>query len=366
MLRMSTKKKIYFYINVLCKGGAERVILQLANHFYRAGYEAVVVTSYKGKDEYEIPTGIRRVVLEDGDIKQSQIKRNINRIRKLRKICITEKADVLISFMQEPNFRAVLATLGLKTKTIVSVRNDPKKEYSGIAGRFISRIILPMAEGCVFQTQEAKLWFPEKLQKKSAIILNAVAESFFEAHRRETANTVAIGRLTAQKNHDLLIRAFAGVASKYPTEKLLIYGDGERKEHLTKLIETMGLKERVCLMGTTSQVEQVLTQASIFVLSSDYEGLPNALMEAMAVGVPIISTDCPCGGPKALIEDGENGLLVPVGDEEEMAKALNELLSNPEYAKKMGRAVKESAERFKPDRVFLQWEAIVNKVMNGE
>lgn len=361
------KNKIMFYINTVGnKGGAERVMSQLANRFCDAGYEVVFVTSYRKAEERILAEGVNRLSLENEEIMQSRLKRNVSRIAKLRKLCKREKPQVLVSFMQEPNFRALIATLGLPIKTIVSVRNDPNREYAGIAGKIVGKLLLPMADGCVFQTEEAQAWFPKRLQEKSKIIFNAVTESFFETKREHPENVVTAGRLVKAKNHSMLIRAFAKVAEKYPEEKLLIYGAGRDKEELESLIEDLKMDSRVMLMGVTEQMQDVLARAKVFVLSSDYEGMPNALMEALAVGVPSISTDCPCGGPKMLIEHEKNGLLVPVNDENAMAEAMERLLGDPAFAEKLGSAAREKAESYKPNKVFHEWRTFVENIVYKE
>jgi glycosyltransferase involved in cell wall biosynthesis len=279
-----------------------------------------------------------------------------------------EKPDILISFMAEPNYRAVLATRGLGTKTLISVRNDPNKEYSGKMARMLAKHLLPKADGCVFQTQDARDWFPKSLQKKSCVIANAVNPAFFDVERApERGSVVTCGRLNAQKNHDLLIKAFAEVASKHPHAKLDIYGDGALKAHLQEVIDACGMGERITLCGATNHVAQVLSKADMFVMSSDYEGMPNALMEAMAAGVPCVSTDCPCGGPRMLIDDKTNGLLVPVGDEAALANAMDTLLGDAAYASEMGIGAKNKAFEFSPDIIFEAWRKYVYSVIsNGE
>ena len=358
--------KIMLYINTLQTGGAERVISQLANRFADAGYDVGMVTSFPCEQEYPVDSRVKRYNLEEKEIKQSRVMRNVTRISKLRKLCKMQKPDVLISFMQEPNFRAVMATLGLPVKTVVSVRNDPDREYAGKVGRIVGKYILPMADGCVFQTEQAKAWFPVKLQKKSTVIMNAVNETFFRVTREKTADIITTGRLTAQKNHAMLIHAFSKIAQKHPNQNLLIYGAGELESELMAQIQALGLDGRVLLKGKTTDVPSVLAGAKMFVLSSDYEGMPNALMEALAVGVPSISTDCPCGGPNALIRQGENGLLVPVGDAETMAEAMDRLLSEEAFAEQLGNCAREQAVQFKPEAVFAQWKAYVESIVNDE
>jgi glycosyltransferase involved in cell wall biosynthesis len=357
---------LLFYINAINGGGAERVILQLAHHFADEGYRSVLVTSFvdEGK-EYEVPDNVTRISIEQEEIKQSRLKRNISRIRALRRIVKKEKPAAVISFMAEPNFRALIATIGLKTKRIISVRNDPNREYSGRVGRFVGTHILPKADGCVFQTDDAKAWFPDKLQKKSRVILNDVKEEFFDIQREQTRNVISVGRLSKQKNHALLISAYASIADKHPDQNLLIYGAGALEAQLRQQITNLDLKERAFLMGPTSDVGEALSNARVFVLSSDYEGMPNCLMEALAAGVPCISTDCPCGGPRALIKDGENGLLVPIKDKEALANAIDKLLSDFDYAETIGKNAKESASQFHPERIFYQWKAYVEDVIDS-
>lgn len=359
------RKRLMFYINTLGTGGAERVISQLANRFHDEQYEVLLTLSFPAEKEYPLSEGVKKVYLEEERQEQSRLTRNVARIKKLQALCKEFKPDVLISFMAEPNFRAILATVGLPVKTIVSVRNDPNREYSGKIGRFVGKYILPMADGCVFQTEQAKAWFPKRLQKKSTIIMNAVAESFFEIKREDPKDIVAIGRLSKQKNHDMLIRAFAKIADKHPQDNLQLYGKGDLEEQLRQLISELGLENRVFLNGATNQVPLVLKNAGIFVLPSDYEGMPNALLEAMAAGVPSISTDCPCGGPAMLIRHGENGILVPVGDENAMADALECMLSDTSFAEKLGRRAKENAQIYRPENVFEMWKQYVESILTS-
>lgn len=359
-------RKIFLYINTLGGGGAERVISQLANHFSREKYIVMLITSYPVEDEYPVSPSVKRVYLESVKSDRSRLVRNMARVRKLRELCKKEKPDILLSFMQESNARAIMATIGLTTKTIVSVRNDPTQVYAGASGILVGKCLLPLADGCVFQTAQARQWFPKRLQKKSSVIANEVAEVFFCANRKEvTRNIISVGRLCGHKNHAMLIRAFAKVAARYPECNLLIYGDGDCRDQVEQQIALSKMNKRVFLMGKTTRVDQVLTKAAVFVLPSDFEGMPNALLEAMAVGVPSISTDCPCGGPAMLIRHGENGLLVPVGDEDAMACALDRLLSDPVFANKLGDTARADAEAYRPEKVFTMWKEYVERVIDG-
>ncbi len=355
-------RKILFYINAIHLGGAERVMSNLASAFSTRGYQVILVTSFREDEEYSLHSNVKRLSLEDSEIKQSFIRRNVSRILKLRNICKKEKPDIVISFMGEPNFRALLATKGLPIKNIISVRADPKREYGGHIRGFLARHLLPMADGCVFQTEEAQKWFPEKLQKKSKIIFNPVKEDFYRVEYRPIlGRIVSCGRLEKEKNFAMLIDAVGALAVRHSEIQLLIYGEGSLRESLQKQIKESGMEGRIFLMGATDDVPKVLSEASVFVLSSISEGMLNALMEAMAVGVPCISTDCPCGGPRMLIDSGENGILAKNNDAAALTEALEKMLNNPMEAAALGARAKEGALAYRQERVFLEWKAYVDE-----
>lgn len=350
--------KILFYINAIHDGGAERVMVNLAKYFSDTGYETILVTSFRDTWEYKIEGNVKRLTLEENEIKQGKIKRNFSRIVKLRDILKKEKPDVAVSFMAEPNFRLLIASLGLNVKTIVSVRNDPNKEYAGKIGKFVGKWILPIADGCVFQTKEAQEWFPERLQRKSTIIFNAVKEEFFHIERTPmVGEIVACGRLVSQKNHKLLIDAFAEVVKEHPYARLKIYGEGYLKDVLQEQINKLGLQDKAFLMGVTNDVAKALQTADLFVLSSDYEGMPNALMEAMAAGVPCISTDCPCGGPRELFRELLCNQLISTKDKNSMVKKIDIFLSvDKEGKRRLANKTKELAECFSSKKINSVWE----------
>ena len=355
-------RTLMFYINSIRHGGAERVMLQLAERFAAAGWRAVLVTSFTAEDEFAVPPGVERVSLEGEQLRQNAVRRNLSRIRALRKLLLSYRPAALISFMAEPNFRAVLASRGLPVKTVISVRNDPEREYAGRVFGFVGQHILPRADGCVFQTHEAQRWFPAALREKSTVIMNQVSPAFFDRPpAEERRGIVAVGRLNAQKNHALLIRAFAALGKT--EDRLTIYGEGSLRGELEALVSELHLEGRVLLPGVSEDVARDTEGSRLFVLSSDYEGMPNALLEAMALGLPCIATDCPCGGPAEVLEDGVSGLLVPVGDEKALAAAMRTLLEDKEKRAALGQNARRTAERFRPEAVFRQWEDYVQEVI---
>lgn len=358
--------KLLFYINQLYSGGAERVMSILASAFAAHGYQVLLVTSFRGKGEYELDADVKRLSLEDTEIRQSFLKRNVSRILKLRNICKTEKPDIVISFMREPNFRALLATRGLAVRNLVSVRSNPRCEYAGIIGKILGFFLLPFADGCVFQIEDAKKWFPVKLQKKSKIILNPVKEEFYQVpYRPVPGRIVACGRLEQEKNYPMLIDAFVRLVKKHAEIRLVIYGEGSLRGKLQKQIKKAGMQGKISLMGGTRDVPGALSEASMFVMPSLFEGMPNALMEAMAVGVPCVATDCPCGGSRMLIDSGKNGILVKNNDAAALAKAMKKLLDNPAKAAELGAKAKEKAMKFRQERIFGEWEKYVGEILES-
>ena len=193
------------------------------------------------------------------------------------------------------------------------------------------------------------------------ILPNAVNESFFrEKYYGERRDIVSVGRLSNQKNFELLISSFNRIKDQI-TDNLIIYGEGPNRTALEKMINQFGISDRVKLPGLVSNVPELIQASSVFVLPSNYEGLPNALMEAMALGVPCVSTDCPCGGPRMLISNKINGLLVPIKDEYALSCAILDAI-NGKYPS-LGDEAYSSMLNYKPDIVFGKWEELIKNTM---
>lgn len=357
-------KKVIFLMNTIARGGgAQRVLVNLANQFFENGYNVLLVTSYLCEDEYLINNNIKRITLDD-TVEKNFIIRNLKRVLNLWRILKKEEPQLLVSFMSESNYRAIVASMFLNVKVLISVRNDPSKEYSGFIGYLLSRILLPMADGCVFQTEDAKKWFPKKLQNKSKIIYNSVDETFYQYSCEYNKNIiVSLGRLEEQKNYELLIRAFKYVNENNSEVKLLIYGEGSLESKLVNLVCFYGLENNIFFMKNTDNVPLVLSKSGMYVMCSDYEGMPNALMEAMVVGVPCIATDCPCGGPKELINDNVDGILVPVCNEEKLSNAILEALINYSKSIDMGKRAKQKSNNFKPNIIYNEWKNYIDYLL---
>lgn len=370
------KKKVLFHINSLGKGGAERVVSVLSRYFGEDGYEVVIVTLWRAGEEYELPASVRRIDLGELAAGRKGGRRllALRRFTDLRSVIQKERPGIVISFCVKANFRSAFAMLGMKTPLLVSVRNDPGTDYAPHRGA--TKWMERKARGCVFQTEEARRFFSPAFQEKSRVIWNPVDEKYLpaeqesggrraegsDARRSVKNNIVTVGRISRQKNHLLLLQAFQRIRDQFPHMVLQIYGEeGERgvKEELERYIADHKLEGRVLFMGQCGSLERELRDAALFVLPSDYEGMPNALIEAMVLGLPVIATDCPCGGPAALIRDGVSGLLVPVGDEKKLAEAMARVLGDGELAKTMAENAGQLAEKVSPLRIYEEWKEFV-------
>lgn len=357
--------KIMFCIGSMAQGGAERVIANLSNKLSQKN-EVSVVSTVVGKPFYTLKNKVKYYTLDNDNKKENIIKRTVKRIKNLRKIIKEEKPDIAVAFLPEPTFRLMIAKSFLNIKTIISVRNDPKVLYNTFLKKMIVKIFYSSADGFVFQTEDAKKWFSNRIQSKSKIIPNPINENFickpFMGVRDKSI--VCVARLVKQKNHKMLINAFNKVIIKHSEYSLKLYGEGPCKESLINQVKELNLESKVIFMGEVSNIKDEIYRSGIFVLPSDYEGMPNALMEAMALGIPCVATDCPCGGPRFLIENGKNGLLFDIGDENGLIDSLNLLIENEELSKNIGLHANEICYKLAPSKINIEWENYILEVTN--
>ena len=358
--------KVAFYIGSLHKGGAERVFVNLAEYFLNQDYQVLMVTQYQKEDEYELAEGIERIIsdITPQETTDSRIVNFWRRMGKLHHIWKQEKPDLVLSCAGKNNFMTIVSTMFTKTKPVVSVVGEAKEEYPGKLMRVLANLLFPHAAGVVLQTERSRSFFSKRVGKAAVILPNSLNPLFirsaFQGEREK--RIVSVGRLDANKNHEMMIRTFAKLAAKYPEYTLTIYGDGELRSHLEKLIDSLELSDRAFLPGVILNVADEIESASLFLLTSYSEGVSNALIEAMALGLPVIATDVPSGGTVELIEHSENGWIIPTGDEAALEKAMDKLLSDRELAENLGAQARKVQERFAPERVNRQWQAYFEKL----
>lgn len=362
-------KKIVFHLNSLERGGAERVVTNLASQFVAHGYEVYIATEWQGEEEYEIDPKVHRVSvgLTKKQESKNRISKFISRILNLRSFLKKVQPDVVVAFARKANYRALTATIGTSFPVVISIRISPVGCYDFLSDKIQIPILFRRASGCVFQTQEQKEFFPKYLQDKSRIILNAIHPKFIGNPIPEHREKVVVhsGRIVDFKNQKMLIKAFYEVHKKHSDYVLKIFGqdahDGTWQE-LERLIARLGAEEYVFLMGGCNQLEKEMINGALAAFSSDVEGMPNAMLEAMALGLPVVATDCPPGGPRMVIDSGENGLLVPVGDEKALEEAIDRLIEHPDLANEMGKKAAEIGKKAGADKIFKEWEAYLNEI----
>lgn len=340
-------------------GGTERVIAVLANYFVKQNNKITILLTASDKIEYDLDSRIEVVQLsgETG----GKLAARLQRIAALRGFIRKNKDAVYLSFGTETNMFAILSSFFLKKKLIVSERNDPNK----CSFQKKRDLLYPFAKGVVFQTQDAMDYFPDSIRKKGVVIPNPVSDKVPERYVGERRKEiVAVGRLEEQKNHKLLLEAYADFVKAVPDFTLKIYGKGYLKQDLEKYAADLGIAEAVIFADFARDVLEQIKDSYMYVLSSDYEGISNSLLEAMAMGLPVISTDCPIGGSKMLIKNYENGILVPVGDRKAMCEEMIKLANDRELADRISVESYKMKTDYSVENIAKAWLQMIGTIKN--
>lgn len=348
--------KLTFVTSTLHAGGSERVMSLLANTFAQKGYEVEIVCINKHLVFYPIDEKVKVWFAED-EVKSPSI---LKKVFWLRNHIKNDRPDVVIAFMLEVYCVTLASLIGVSVPVISSERIDP--HFFGRAKGLLRWLLLRRTTHLVVQTVRIKDFYSAKLQSRTTIIPNPVTDKVFSlTPTLKQKRIIAVGRLAYQKNYPMMFRAFAKVHHDFPDWQLVVYGNGPQKEEIRGVIERLGMEGHIILAGKSDHVVEEMNKSSLFVMSSDYEGMSNALLEAVCVGLPVISTDV--SGARDLITEGVNGYIVPVGNERALTLALSSMLSSPEKMDEMGRQSKALAPRFREEQIVGQWEELIKKVV---
>jgi GalNAc-alpha-(1->4)-GalNAc-alpha-(1->3)-diNAcBac-PP-undecaprenol alpha-1,4-N-acetyl-D-galactosaminyltransferase len=368
--------KLTLVISSVNGGGAERVMAIMASYWANNAWEVTVLTFDDGRIPafYALDHRIKHFPL--GLAKYSPnplaaICNNLRRIQRLRTAIHESNPDCVISFMDQMNVLTLLATMGRKIPVVVVEQSFPPAHRIGTAWNLLRRLSYPKADRVVTVTQRAMSGFSQRIRSRSIAIPNPVLSPISRdgTNVSTPASTgpsiIAVGRLARIKGHDLLLRAFALLKDRHPCWSLTILGEGPQRQELESLRDRLALSKRVSMPGQVANPEDYLKQSSLFVMASRSEGFPMALCEAMASGLPVISTDCP-SGPREIISDGEDGILVPNGDVEALAAAIDRLIADEEERKRLGDRASKITERFGLQKIMEMWEALLAEVVKSK
>jgi glycosyltransferase involved in cell wall biosynthesis len=362
--------KLVLVISSLGGGGAERVMTLLANAWVAHGDEVTLVTLASSQaDRYRLDPAVRRIALDVAGSSShalAAIGHNLVRLRALRRAIASNQPDAVISFIAENNVRVLIAAAGLRVPVIISERIFlAGYEMRGV-WRTLRRWSYPRAAAIVAQTRRCAAELEALARRQVDVIANPVSieagTGDAPANPRAGAHTLlAVGRLARQKGFDLLIEAFAQVAPRHPDWNLVILGEGPLRAELARTIAEQSLGGRIAMPGFDAHVRAAMRRADLFVLSSLYEGFPNALLEAMTEGLACVSFDCDAG-PGELIDHRDNGWLVPAGDAQALADALDLLMGDIALRERLGQRARGVASTYSLATILDQWNALVTSV----
>jgi len=362
-------RTVALLVDALGGGGAARVATHLSGAWAEMGRRVTILTEDDGRTpcHYPLHPSVATLALARQSPSRNPLQaawRNLGRLARLRRALRGLRPDLIVSFLDTTNVRCLLATRGLGIPTLVSERTDPHGRPLGLAWAALRRLTYPWSGGLVVQSRHALAFFPPRIRNRAMVIPNPVRApeaAGAQTGGKDRLEVASLGSLRRIKGHDLLVEAFARVAPHFPQWDLRIHGEGPERAALAARIRALGLERRIRLPGATTEPEARLREADLFVLPSRAEGFPNALAEAMACGLPVVSFDCP-SGPGDLIRPGLDGLLVPPEDVPALARAMAGLMADSAERRRLAARAPEVVERFSLPKVLGLWEEAIRRV----
>lgn len=373
---------ITLIISSLNPGGAERVLSDLANYLVTKQYQITIVTFAAPQTPafYKLSPKINIIQINQSQQLDNKfnllgylmrLKNIVKRIMVLRKTIGYLTPNLIISFVDITNITTIIATLGLKIPLIISERTNPFYYQIPKLYHKLRRWLYPRSNYIVMQTEAAALYFKDLVtasniathNTKLIVIPNAVCNPIIikQAVPATVKYIVSVGRLCPFKGFDTLIYAIAKIINYYPDLTLTIYGEGIARSDLENLIKSLNMQHKIFLPGITQNIQEVLVTSDLFVFPSHYEGFPNALAEAMAIGLPVIASDC--SGNIDIIEDRMNGRLFPVKNIDALSTIMRELIDNFAQRKQLSLNARKITDTYNEDKIYAKWQEIINDLL---
>lgn len=342
--------KIVFLQNYLGSGGSERVSVVLAEYFNAKQNDVTIITLENCIENYEISKDITLFSLHD-------YKEKFKKIIALRKMMVRISPDIVISLSLLGAYMLFLGGLLSKYKIVLSQRNDPRSDVKSALHNWLRERAYSKAKLVVFQTSEAAEYFPLNIQKKSMIIPNPLKDNlpYWDSDNHKDI-IINYCRLEKQKNLYMLIDAFELLSNRFPTYELHLYGEGSERNSIIEYIQNKKSRDRIYLYPFSKNIHEKVKHSAVYVSTSNYEGISNSMLESLGIGIPVVCTDCPCGGARQFIEDGVNGYLIEVGNTEQLAKRLTILLNDRCKMKKTSSEAIKIREELSSIKIGETWE----------
>lgn len=363
-------QKLAVVIHNLGSGGAERVAARLINAWAARGDSVILCTaSTPDSDFFRVNHTVRRFVIGGAGLHRNYIESiivNARRFVRIRNAIRDTGTKTVVSFLYSTNILVILATIGLGVRVVISERNDPVRQPIGWKWRILRRIIYRFADVITANSRHAvDAMIAYVPREKLAAVPNPVTLPARTASPGSECNQVlALGRLTPQKGHDLLLKAFARLVDRESRWRLRIVGEGPQKNALSELAKKLGVSNLVEMPGNVRDVFEYYRSAVIFVLPSYYEGLPNSLLEAMAHGIPpIVSDSLP--GAVEFVEDEISGLFFRSGDVEHLSKVIGRLMSQPALRAKLGYSARRKMRELDIGNVLEAWDKVLAPIASS-
>ena len=341
----------------MCGGGAEHVIAILSDEMCKRGYDVSILLTSDDIIDYELNENVK--VVQISERTGGGLSGRLKRISAIRRYYKAHRDAAYIGMETSTNIFALIAGTGLDMNITVSERIDPGK-YSSQG--LMKRAYETLGRKFIFQTGAQRDYFCKKIRDRSVIIPNPIdpevlklTDAISSTQKDREKVILSVGRLNEQKDYPVLLEAFRQFCLTRDDYELKIYGKGEDEESLKSLTGKLGIADKVRFMGFSRNIWENEYNDRMFVMSSHYEGMPNALIEAMTMGLPCISTDCPIGGPAELIDNDSNGLLVPIKDPKALCKAMLKIANDDDLCNRLSLEAIKIKKRLSLSVICNEW-----------